>query len=102
MNETRYYLGNEWHDLKLGNNVQEGYQCDFQFVIDKAKVAKELLVRVRSNGSLHWVLQTIRNVLNYARNLPTFSYRFRIEVNATDLQPGSRINISDCQKPESA
>lgn len=42
----RHYFGHGWSDFRNSNNIQEGYKCDFQFVIDEANVAKELLVRV--------------------------------------------------------
>ncbi|KAL9320368.1 hypothetical protein ACSQ67_012207 [Phaseolus vulgaris] len=54
-NQDRRYLGSGWLDFRQCNNIEEGCQCDFQFVVDKANVAKELLVRVRSKGGLQIV-----------------------------------------------
>jgi len=51
-NDQRHYLGCGWKDFKLSNKIENGCQCDFQFVVDKANVAKELLVRVLSKGGL--------------------------------------------------
>ncbi|KAK7332878.1 hypothetical protein VNO80_29634 [Phaseolus coccineus] len=55
VNQDRHYFGGGWLDFKQSNNIEEGCQCDFQFVVDKANVAKELLVRVRSKGGLQIV-----------------------------------------------
>ncbi|KAK7397299.1 hypothetical protein VNO78_18467 [Psophocarpus tetragonolobus] len=54
-NENRYFLGSGWVNFRRSNNIQEGHQCDFEFVVDKENVAQELLVRVRSKCSLRWV-----------------------------------------------
>ncbi|TKY61395.1 putative B3 domain-containing protein [Spatholobus suberectus] len=51
----RHFLGGGWSDFKRSNNIQEGHLCDFQFVLDKANVAQELLVRVRSKCPIRWV-----------------------------------------------
>ncbi|KAK7337901.1 hypothetical protein VNO77_18492 [Canavalia gladiata] len=43
---TRKYLGAGWSNFRKGNNIEEGHLCDFELVIDKANVVKELLVRL--------------------------------------------------------
>jgi len=45
-NNQRHFLGSGWKNFKASNKVEDGCRCDFQFVVDKANVAKELLVRV--------------------------------------------------------
>lgn len=44
----RRYLGSGWMAFRESKNIQLGSRCDFQFVVDKANVARELLVRVLS------------------------------------------------------
>ncbi|RDY08044.1 putative B3 domain-containing protein, partial [Mucuna pruriens] len=56
-NGQRQFLGAGWSDFQRSNNIQEGNQCDFQFIVDEANVVQELLVRVRSNCPMRWVDQ---------------------------------------------
>nr|KYP71813.1 Putative B3 domain-containing protein At5g66980 family [Cajanus cajan] len=51
----RYFLGSGWSVFQRSNNIQEGQQCDFQFVVDKANVVQEMLVRVHSKCTMSWV-----------------------------------------------
>ncbi|KAL2661461.1 hypothetical protein AAZX31_03G225700 [Glycine max] len=53
--EYRHFLGGGWNDFRRSYNIQEGDRCDFEFVVDKANAAQELLVRVRSKCSFGWV-----------------------------------------------
>ncbi|CAJ1970585.1 unnamed protein product [Sphenostylis stenocarpa] len=48
--KDRHFLGGGWYDFKRSQNIEEGCKCDFEFVVDKANVARELLVRVRSDS----------------------------------------------------
>ncbi|XP_047151428.1 putative B3 domain-containing protein At5g66980 [Vigna umbellata] len=47
-NYDRSFLGSGWMAFKESKNIQVGSRCDFQFVVDKANVARELHVRVLS------------------------------------------------------
>ncbi|KAL2345782.1 hypothetical protein Fmac_007067 [Flemingia macrophylla] len=51
----RQFLGSGWSAFQRGSNIQEGSQCDFQFVVDKANEVQELLVRVHSKCLMSWV-----------------------------------------------
>ncbi|WVY94583.1 hypothetical protein V8G54_033671 [Vigna mungo] len=50
LDHDRKYLGNGWTAFKESKNIQLGSRFDFQFVVDKANVARELLVRVLSKA----------------------------------------------------
>ncbi|KAK7284261.1 hypothetical protein RJT34_19005 [Clitoria ternatea] len=43
---NRQFFGDGWSNFRQRNNIEKGYRCDFQFVIDKENVAHELLVSV--------------------------------------------------------
>ncbi|KAJ1385150.1 DNA-binding barrel domain superfamily [Sesbania bispinosa] len=44
--QGRHFFADGWYDFRQAHNIKEGHRCDFQFVIGKANVVKELRVRV--------------------------------------------------------